>query len=150
MSDILAPVPALHLPSAEATFTAQGRVAFGSDAWLFWSKAVPGTPVWIVASATAFPAGGIPGIDPGKVIFSARLAAVVEADRRHRHPNPALRPATTSDDGAWTVFFEVEELARLTPPISVIGLRTVQGVSLNRVPQGPLAIHAPALNGGTA
>lgn len=148
MTDILAPVPALHLPSAEATFAAQGRVAFGSDAWEFWNKAATGTQVWIVASATDFPTGGIPGIDPGKLIFSARLAAVVEADRRHRHPNPALRPATTAEDGAWTVFFEVDDLVRLPRPFSVIGLRTLQGVSLARVPHGPLAIRPPELNGG--
>lgn len=149
MTDILAPVPARHLPSAEATFAAQSRVAFGSDAWEFWKRQVPGTPVWIVASSTGFPAGGLPGIDPGKVIFSGRLAATVEADRRHRHPNPDLRPASTESDGAWTLFFEVEALERMSPPLSVIGLRTAQGAVLTRVPHGPIAIRQPATTGET-
>lgn len=149
MSDILAPVPARHLPSAEATFAAHGRVAFGSDAWEFWNRQAPGTPVWIVASSTGFPAEGLKDFDPGKVILSGRLAAVVEADRRHRHPNPDLRPASTESDGAWTVFFEVEALQRLAPPFSVIGLRTAQGVALTRVPHGPIAIRPPAASGET-
>lgn len=143
MSHILAPVPALHLPAAEVVYGEQGRVAFGSDAWEFWQKAAPGARIWIVASATGFPPSGLPGIDPGKLIFSARLAAVTAADRRHRHPNVALRPASTGGDGSWTVFFEVDDLIRLVPPLSVIGVRTLQGIGLQRVPQGPLNIRDP-------
>jgi hypothetical protein len=143
MTHILAPVPALHLPSAETVFARQGVVAFGSDAWEFWQKALVGSRVWIVASATDFPSAGLPGIDPGKLIFSARLAAITLADRRHRHPNPDLRPASTEADGNWTLFFEVDDLTRLAPPLSVIGVRTVQGVGLQRVPHGPLNIRDP-------
>ena len=139
---ILAPVPALHLPSAEATFRAEGRVAFGSDAWEFWRKVTEAT-VWIVASSTGFPPNRLPGIDPGKLIFKARLAGTTEADRRHRHPDPNLRPASAAGDGAWTLFFEVDELTRLSRTRPVIGLRTLQGISLQRVPQGPLLIHDP-------
>jgi len=142
MIHVLAPVPALHLPSAEATFRARGRVAFGSDAWEFWRKITEAT-VWIVVSATGFPRGGLPGIDPGKLIFKSRFAGTTEADRRHRHPDPDLRPASATGDGAWTLFFEVDGLTRLTPPLSVIGLRSLQGIGLQRVPQGPLVVQDP-------
>ena len=144
MNHVLAPVPAVHLPSAEATFAAQGRVAFGSDAWTFWLKQVAlETCVWIVASATDFPKAGLPRIDPGKVIFRGTLIGTVEADRRHRHPDPALRPANPATFGASAMFFELADLVRLAPPLPVLRLATLQGIRLQRVPQGPLAIRDP-------
>jgi hypothetical protein len=140
---ILAPVPAVHLPSAEETFRREGRVAFGSNAWEFWRKQTPGAAtVWIVASATGFPAVGLPGIDPGKLIFRGTYAGMVDA-RRGVHPTPALRPASTGTDGAWAMFFELTDLARLAPPRSVIGIVMHTGTRLARVPEGPIAIRDP-------
>ncbi|MCC6305490.1 MAG: hypothetical protein IT545_09870 [Rhodobacteraceae bacterium] len=143
MSHVLAPVPALHLPAAAATFARAGRVAFGSNAWEFWRRQAPGQAVvWIVASATDFPAGGVPGIDPGKVVFRGGLLALVAAVRG-RHPDPGLRPATTASDLAWAMFFELDGLERLARPLPVIGILTLQGARLARVPQGPIAIRDP-------
>jgi len=143
MTHVLAPVPALHLPAAAAAFARAGRVAFGSNAWEFWRRQAPErTAVWVVASSTGFPAGGLPGIDPGKVIFRGRLAGIVAAVRG-RHPDPALRPDSTAGDEPWAMFFELEMLERLGRPRPVIGLVTVQGARLARVPQGPIAIRDP-------
>lgn len=144
MTHVLAPVPALHLPAAAAAFARAGRVAFGSNAWEFWRRQpAEWTAVWVVASSAGFPAAGLPGIDPGKVIFRGRLAGVVAAVRG-RHPDPALRPDSTGSDEPWAMFFELDALERLARPRPVIGLVTVQGVRLSRVPQGPIAIRDPA------
>lgn len=143
MAHVLAPVPALHLPAAAASFARAGRVAFGSNAWEFWRRQAAGaTVVWVVASASGFPAGGMPGIDPGKLIFRGLLAGIAEAVRG-RHPDPALRPASTAGDGPWAMFFELQALVRLDRPRPVIGLVTLQGTRLVRVPQGPIAIRDP-------
>ena len=140
---ILAPVPALHLPSAQATFQQHRRVAFGSNAWEFWRTRQTGAAtVWVVASSTGFPKDGILGIDPGKVIFRGTFDRMVDS-LRGKHPNPNLRPASTDDDGAWAVFFEIVDLVRLTRPLPVIQQITISGQKLARVPEGPLQIRDP-------
>jgi hypothetical protein len=145
MLHLLAPVPAVHLPSAMDTFAARGRVAFGSNAYdVLAQVAAKEATFWIAATATDAPAAGVSGWTIGKIVLSGRLAAVTEA-RRGRHPDPGLRPRSTETDDEfhYAQYWEVEALTRLDPPLSPIGLRTRQKVALTRIPQGPILILDP-------
>jgi hypothetical protein len=141
MKHLLVPVPARHVAAARETLARSGRVAFGSNAFdVLNRQRGQDVTVWIAASATG---GPVPGVHVGHVILKGRLAGIVDADRRGRHPDPSLRPDTTSDDGQWGQFLEVDEVTDLAPTLPVVGLVTVQGQKLQRLPQGPLPIRDP-------
>lgn len=145
MLHLLAPVPAVMLPSAMGIFAARGRVAFGSNAWDVLSRLTgQETEVWIVATASDAPAAGVPGWTIGKIVLRGVLAGVTRSVRG-RHPDPAIRPAAalTPDEFRYDQFWEVAELQRLDPPLSPIGLRTRQNAALARIPQGPILIRDP-------
>jgi hypothetical protein len=127
--------------SARQVLARAGRVAFGSNAFDILRR-LEGqeVTVWIAASATG---GPVPGVHVGHVVMKGRLAGIVAADRRGRHPDPALRPETTADDGHWGQFIEVDEVTELQPTLPVAGLVTVQGQRLQKLPQGPLPIRDP-------
>lgn len=146
MKHLLAPVPAVILPSAVETHENAGRVAFGSNAFDVLSKLRDQeVTVWIVATAADAPAGGVAGFPVGKVVLKGRLAGIVDGDRRGLHPDPALRPAATLNDAEWHygLFWEVAEMQRLVPSRAVAGLVSAQGVKLVRPPHGPLPIRDP-------
>lgn len=149
MIHLLAPVPAVHIPSARQTLIAHGAVAFGSNAFEVLNplhgKEVT---VWIAASATDAPPSGVAGVEIGRVVMRARLRAIVTANRRGRHPNEALRPASTLDDSEFHYgqFWEVEGAQDLHPGLPVVGLRTARGVRLEALPLGPILIRDPELS----
>ena len=146
MKHVLAPVPAVHLASAHAVFAAQGVVAFGSNAFDVWSSvAEHEATVWIYASSTDKPAGGLPGLSIGKVVWSARFRGLVTADRRGRHPVPAHRPQSTLDDTEFHYgqFWEIDEVEILSPPMSLSSFATTKGAGLSRPPHGPMIVQDP-------
>ena len=149
MIHLLAPVPAVHIPSARQTLIAQGVVAFGSNAFEVLNP-LQGkeVTVWIAASATDAPPSGVPAVEIGRVVMRARLRGIVAANRRGRHPNDALRPATTLNDSEfhYGLFWEVEAAQDLHPGIPVVGLRTAKGVRLEAMPLGPILIRDPELS----
>jgi hypothetical protein len=146
MLHLLAPVPAVHLVAAQDTFRRMGRVAFGSNAFDVLNK-VNGkdVTVWIAASSTSAPPGGVPGIEIGKIVLCGQLAGIVNADRRGNHPDPSFRPATTLADKEehWAQFWEVVALEALRPTLSPIGLRAKGPGRLIGIPLGPVLIDPP-------
>ena len=144
MLHILAPVPAVHLPSALETFNRENRVAFGTKATdLFQNLRGKDVVVWIAASSTGAPVGGIEGIEIGKIVASGKLDKTVDADEMGRHPNINLRPKTALDDEPWHLFWEVTMLEKLSKTIAINGIISTKGKKLTKIPLGPTQIKSP-------
>lgn len=151
---LLAPVPAVHLKAALDTCTAAGRVAFGTEAFDVFHKAMTeygaGIPVLIWPTAHFGDPDNL--CDPGYGRFRGTLVGTVEA-RVGRHPNPAVRPATTISgnrpDGRWSMFWEVSDLVRLSDAerVAITALATEAGKPLAKgfVPHGPTLVKASVL-----
>jgi hypothetical protein len=112
---VLAPVPWVHLESAEGLPNLRERIAFGSS-----SQAVPTLPIGI----PIFIYGSDPGhmrFKPGVVTWEGTLGAIVPAveggRRSGQHPDPTVRPPSAKQgDMAFLWFFEVLALRPLTNP----------------------------------
>jgi hypothetical protein len=134
----------VHLLDAAATAEARGRVALGSDAFDLFERlaragAVGTLPVYLVASRTGHDGKTPPPFEVNKVHFRGRLAAITPADRRRRHPDPTIRPASAVEsDGGWALFWEVADLARIDPPLALEKFATRTGQRWLRVPEGPV------------
>jgi hypothetical protein len=144
---ILAPVPAVHLPDAIEIADAGGVVAFGSRSFDILAKlrdtgAVGTTPVYIAVSSTGFDSTNPrhQKLKVGKVQFRGTLAGIVDA-KRGRHPDPGKRPASALTDTDSWIFWEVADLTRLEPALTVAQFATTSGKALQALPEGPLEVH---------
>lgn len=145
MTHIVAPVPAVHLPSAFAVSQEHGRVAFGTSAWETWQGfADREATIWIVATSTDLPATWDRSFEVGKIVLKGRFVGL-EPGRNGRHPTPHLRPDTAHSGDEWTypIFWEVGPLERVRP-FSFIGLKTTSGTLLKDTPRRAIALaNAP-------
>jgi hypothetical protein len=124
----------------------QGRVAFGGDSFDLFERlrrtgAVGALPVYVVASRTGADSAASTGstLDVGKVHLRGRLAAITDSDRRGRHPDPAIRPQSAlATDGRWALFWELDMVERLKPPLALAQFSTRSGQPWLRVPEGPV------------
>jgi hypothetical protein len=143
---LLAPVPVVHLPDAVSVAREQGKVAFGTDSFDLFSRlqrvgAVGSLPVYVVASKTGHDvrAGGKALFDLNRIHLRGRLTQVTPADRRGRHPVPALRPGSAVEsDGSWALFWELSDVEELAPPMPLARFTTRAGQPWLRVPEGPV------------
>ncbi len=142
---LLAPVPVVHLRDAIAVASERGRVAFGSDSFdlfdrLRRSGAIGTLPVYVDASRTGSEkAGGGQRLDVGRVHLRGVLAAVTNGDRRGRHPDPTIRPdSALATDGRWALFWELDQVEELKPPLALALFAARSGQPWLRVPEGPV------------
>ena len=139
---LLAPVPVVHLRDTIATAAERGKVALGSDAFDLFDRlgragAVGALPVYLVASRTGHDGRTPPPFEVSKVHCRGRLVAITPADRRRRHPDPSIRPASALEtDGGWALFWELAELERIEPPLALAQFTTRTGQRWLRVPEG--------------
>jgi hypothetical protein len=132
---LLAPVPAVHLHDAVAVAAGCGRVAFGTDSFDLFDRlrrtGVIGTlPVYVVASRTGSErlTGGGTHLDVSKVHLRGVLGAVTDGDRRGRHPDATIRPASAlATDRKWALFWELNEVEELKPPLALAQFATRSG-----------------------
>jgi hypothetical protein len=74
-----------------------------------------------------------------KVHCCGRLVGITPADRRRRHPDPSIRPASALEtDGGWALFWEMAEVERIEPPLALAQFTTRTGQRWLRVPEGPV------------
>lgn len=127
MRHFFAPIPAVHLKAVADTFAGMGAVALGSNQFELLSGLKGPATFWLCASTGYVPEGGVPGIDIGKVLYRSQFVSAEMANCRGMPARPELRPQTTSDDGAWTMFYVVNDLCPVDPPIPAAELRKVRG-----------------------
>ena len=116
---LLAPVPAILLRSALETCAAQGKVAFGTDAFEMFAKLDQqfgeSVPVLIYPTGQHGDPDGL--CTPGFVSYRATYRGTQQA-WKGKHPTPTLRPTATVEgdqqDSKWALFWEVNDLVRLS------------------------------------
>jgi hypothetical protein len=146
---LLASVPLIYLEDGAKM---KGRVAFGSRSYELFLKLEElrgndDVDVYIYASHSG-------GRHDAKVSWHARYVGFVRSDSGI-HTNPKHRPPSTmTDTPDSAVFWEVEDLKRLEPPIRIGELRGVDKRSGNKIikkkpyvhtfrPRGPVLIEHP-------
>jgi hypothetical protein len=148
MNCLLAPVPALLLPDA-LELAAKGRiVAFGSNSFevldrLKKSGAEGALPVHIVVSQNGFDLKKAGHSKPHvrSVQFRGTLAAITPAERG-KHPDQTKRPQAASDgDSPAGLFWEVEGLHEITPPLTLQNFSNAAGKAWQTIPEGPVPAH---------
>jgi hypothetical protein len=117
---VLAPVPCIHLRSAQSVPGLSKRVAFASN-----QDGVPHLPIGLQVFIYASDASEASAEDrrllvPGKVSWTGKLGAIVEAvktgRRAGRHADPSIRPPTAeANDTPVMYFWEVLDLMALVP-----------------------------------
>ena len=136
---VLAPVPCVHLESANSVPGLSASVFFGSS-----HEADPplpiGVPVFIYAS---IPPHAL--FKPGQFSWTGTLASVVRAvasgPRSGKHPDPSRRPPTAeAKDGACLYFWEVRNLEPLETPRRLGDFKSK--TSINEVPRWPVIAEA--------
>jgi hypothetical protein len=147
-AELLAPVPLEHLQSGRDVCEAQGRVAFGSNAWENFRKLdllLGGGPcrAWLYASDSAHLAKPM-------VSWSCTYLRHVES-RAGRHPYDMLyRPASTAkyaadNAGHWAVFWEVTDLQPLggavIPVNKFFGHGNQKPFASGFLPKGPMIVE---------
>jgi hypothetical protein len=152
---LLAPVPAVILKSALATCSAEGCVAFGTNACEVFVKLDleygAGLPVLIDPTPRYRDPNHLcaPGFWNFRGIYSR-----TQRPRGGKHPNPALRPAATVEgdepDTGWALFWEIAELVQL-PKADRIAITSLtadgqkKAVANGFVPHGPMLAKAAFL-----
>jgi hypothetical protein len=138
---LLAPVPLEHLKSGG---TMKGRVAFGSRAYEIFLKLEElrgddDVDVYIYASHAG-------GLHDAEVSWHARYVGFIRSESG-LHPNPKHRPESTfTDTPDSAVFWEVEDLEPLEPPIwigTLKGLGKKKPYGHQFPPHGPVLIEHP-------
>ena len=136
---VLAPVPCVHLESANSVPGLSASVFFGSS-----HEADPplpiGVPVFIYAS---IPPHAL--FKPGQFSWTGTLASVVRAvassPRSGKHPDPSRRPPTAeAKDGPFLYFWEVQNLEQLATPRRLGDFKSK--TSINEVPRWPVVAEA--------
>lgn len=146
MRHFLAPVPAVHIEASAATFRARGSVLLGSNQFeLLTSLKGADASVWLAASTGYVPAGGVPSVNIGKVLYCSRFVAADMGDARGRPNRPDLRPATTEGDTAWTMYYEITDLLAIDPPIATASLHRRGGGRIEVAPHMLVEIDPPRL-----
>jgi hypothetical protein len=137
---LLAPVPLDHLKSGAIM---EGRVAFGSRAYELFLKLEKlrgdgDVDVYIYASHAA-------GHD-AEAAWHARYVGFVRSESGF-HPNPEHRPESSlTDTPDSALFWEVEDLRRLDPPVwigKLTGLGKKKPYGHKFPPHGPVLIEHP-------
>ncbi len=144
MKHFFAPVPAVHLESAYATFREHNAVALGSSQYelLLGLNGQPAT-IWIGASTGYVPPGGVAGINIGKVLYRARFVCAGWCGKDGKPTKPELRPRSTDDDSIWKVFYVVSGLEALDPPLPSAKLRRKGGGKVESAPHMLIQIEDP-------
>ena len=140
---MLAPVPQIHLESAEGL--RDGDVLFGSRLWELFEgdEVTQGLPLFIVA--THPPEKRVPG--EAVVEWEAVFERYWRAEHLPRELK-RLRPPSTSWDREedWPGFYQVSSLRRLSEEeqVGVSTFKKRDGDSISRafVPHGPLLVQA--------
>ena len=120
----------------------EGRVAFGGDANKLFKKldklrGDDDVDVYIYASQS--------GGEPAEVSWHARYVLSVDS-QSGAYPNPKHRPGPALQDTDWTLFWVVEDLKPLQPPIGIgklTGLRKKEPYKPRFRPRGPVLIKHP-------
>lgn len=142
---LLTPVPLEHLVSGLDVCAREGRVAYGSDAGLCLAQLrhdLEGNDCDVLFYASH----GIGQIVP-MVTWVGRFRGLRDP-RGGRHPeHDRLRPPTTDEDGAWSIFYEISDLRRLEPgegiPVSTLRSTTGRKLSKTYIPEGPMIVETP-------
>jgi hypothetical protein len=137
------------LPDALDIASGGGVVAFGSNSFdtlhRLRAEGAAGTlPVYIVVSKSGFDPKNAhhQNLKVGKVQFQGTLKAIVDADRRGRHPVPERRPASAREgDSGSALFWEVEGLREIEPSLTVEDFSTASGKAWQTTPEGPVEAH---------
>lgn len=142
-SAILTPVPLIHLHGGVEVCAREGKVAFGSQAWTFFTHLDDhdglGDPVLIYASHAD---------DPRPVVtWIARYLRHVHS-KGGAHPSRGrYRPASCREEdrqGYWAGFYEVADLRPLAPeetiPIGTLGDADGNRYKKPFIPEGPTAV----------
>jgi hypothetical protein len=148
MNCLLAPVPAVLLPDALSIAKSGGTVAFGSNAFdvlerLRESGAVGTCPVYIVVLKTGFSPKNPQHqkLKVGKVQFRGTLAGITES-KRGKHPDASKRPPTALEgDTPVGLFWEVDDLEELNPPLLLQQFSNASGGVWKTTPEGPVEAH---------
>jgi hypothetical protein len=144
--DLLAPVPLVHLLSAEENHMLQ-KVAFGSEKdQLFGELPHDGTAgmrVWIYASKT-----GSEMLDPARlqrICFVGDFGGSTETGPSYGTLNAFRPPSAETGDSSWMVLWLVTNLQPVTPPRYYINFCSAKTKRpLAKEPRGPLRILPPS------
>ena len=136
---VLAPVPCVHLESANSIPGLAASVFFGSSHEGI-DKLPLGLPVFIYASIPPHPL-----FKPGQFTWTGTLGSVVRAvaggPRAGKCPDPARRPPTAeAKDGPFLYFWEVQNLEPLETPRRLGDFKSK--TSINEVPRWPVIAEA--------
>lgn len=142
-SAILAPVPLIHLQGGVEVCEREGRVAFGSQAWSFFTHLDDhdglGDPVLIYASHADDPRPGITWI-------ASYLGYVHSKGGAHPSRDRYRPPSCRREDrqGYWAGFYEVADLRQLASndEIPIGTLHDADGHRYKKpfIPEGPTAV----------
>jgi hypothetical protein len=141
-------VPDIHLADALTVCEREGRVAFGSNALDFFSKydaKLTGLEVFIFPSLTGSPKPQF--FRSGHARLHGTFVKWLRADKRGRHPEENLRPQSAlTGDTAWTLFWEVSDLAVLDTPAVLADMRYERegkpGKKVTSSPERPMLVIA--------
>jgi hypothetical protein len=144
---ILAPVPCLHLESAERINSR--RIAFGTDATNFFFangkvKIPKGLRVLIYASRKSEGAEHL--FVKGRATFEARFENWLLADKTGKHPVPDERAASTVSDTPFEGFWVVSSIRRL-PKKQWVDFSKLKAFDSNQslkilYPRGPMRVQS--------
>lgn len=141
---LLTPVPLVHLLDGLEVCEAEGKVAFGSNAWELFEdldRTREGMPVdvFIYASRSPEPLGNVAS-------WTARYVGYIRRENASAQAIP--RPPSTAEEDAehyWAGYWLAIDLRRLPPDehVTISGLRGSEKqryFQSNFIPEGPLTI----------
>ena|ERR1700722_2066759 len=144
LSDLLAPVPLVHLLSAIETGMNR-KVAFGSEKGQLFGKlradVATGMRVWIYASKT-----GSENLDPAKrqrVCFVGEFGGSTETGLSYSSLHEVRPPTAKSSDSSWGLLWLVTNLQPIDPPrfySEFLSAKT--GKRLAKEPIGPMLVRS--------
>jgi hypothetical protein len=146
---LLAPIPEEHLISGLETLGRSGKIAFGSKSWELFSK-LDSMLAGSECDVLIYASDPNRHVSPPAVTWKARYVTSSLAVNGAHKDGMKYRPDSTAkypldNKGNWVLFWEVNNLQRLQPPIKLGQLRGFE--KPNRyltefIPRGPLLIEA--------
>ncbi len=148
---LLAPVPYEHLVSGLTVCQHEGKVAYGSRAWMVFRQLDDlrdGNPINVYIYVSYNPEGRIL-----RATWTARYISHCTSNDGAHPEGMRYRPQSTEqyeadNRGHWAVFWEVEQLRELPPDDQIPtgefwGLSRSGPYGRNFVPEGPILVHQP-------